>query len=179
MPPAMDKGCYSTQPQVLVLPHLGNLGIQRMQQLACTAVYWPWIDTDITNQCQTCAEHQTKPTKSRGCYRRNSGTESTLIMQLIFWEPTGWYWWKPIPNTHASIPLLQRQPKPPQTCWSRTLLILGTCTQLPQTVLQYSLWRSFRHGVGKMALFTSQVHPINQLQMEQWSVSYRLSNKLL
>ena len=38
-----------------------------MKQLARTVVYWPWIDTDITNQChqcQTCAEHQTKPAKS-------------------------------------------------------------------------------------------------------------------
>ena len=38
-----------------------------MKQLARTAVYWPRIDTDITNQChrcQTCAEHQTKPAKS-------------------------------------------------------------------------------------------------------------------
>ena len=56
----------SLQPQVLELLHLGHFGIQRMKQLACTAVYWPRIDTDITNQChrcQTCAEHQTKPAK--------------------------------------------------------------------------------------------------------------------
>ena len=54
------------QPQVLELLHLGHFGIQRMKQLARTAVYWPGIDTDITNQChrcQTCAEHQTKPAK--------------------------------------------------------------------------------------------------------------------
>ena len=56
----------SLQPQVLELLHLGHFGIQRMKQLARTAVYWPRIDTDITNQChwcQTCAEHQTKPAK--------------------------------------------------------------------------------------------------------------------
>ena len=87
------------------------------------------------------------------------------IMQLIFWEPTGWYWWMPIPNTHVSTPLLQRQPKPPQTCWSRTSLILGTPSQ---TMLQLSLRRSFKHGVGKGALFTSLVHATTQLQMEQW-----------
>ena len=56
----------SLQPQVLELLHLGYFGIQRMKQLARTAVYWPRIDTDITHQChrcQTCAEHQTKPAK--------------------------------------------------------------------------------------------------------------------
>ena len=89
------------------------------------------------------------------------------IMQLIFWEPTGWYWWMPIPNTHVSTPLLQCQPKPPHICWSRTSLILGTPTQSSQTMLQLSLRRSFKHGVGKGALFTSQVYPTTQLQMEQ------------
>ncbi|KAL5503296.1 hypothetical protein EMCRGX_G010223 [Ephydatia muelleri] len=56
----------SLQPQVLELLHLGHFGIQRMKQLARTAVYWPRIDTDIANQChrcQTCVEHQTKPAK--------------------------------------------------------------------------------------------------------------------
>ena len=70
------------------------------------------------------------------------------IMQLIFWEPTGWYWWMPIPNTHVSTSLLQRQPKPPQTCWSRTSLILGTPTQSSQTMLQLSLRRSFKRMVS-------------------------------
>eukprot|EP00731_Ephydatia_muelleri_P012738 Em0007g48a len=152
----------SLQPQVLELLHLGHFGIQRMKQLARTAVYWPRIDTDITNQChrcQTCAEHQTKPAKPANqpwMLPEKPWTESMWIMQLIFWEPTGWYWWMPIPNTPVSTPLLQRQPKTQQTCWSRTSLILGTPTQSSQTMLQLSLLRSFKHGVGKGALFTSQ-----------------------
>ena len=48
------------------------------------------------------------------------------------------------------------------------MLILGTPTQSSQTMLQLSLRRSFKHGVGKGALFTSLVHPTIQLQMEQW-----------
>ena len=42
----------SLQPQVLQLLHLGHFGIQRMKQLACTAVYRPGIDKDIMDQCQ-------------------------------------------------------------------------------------------------------------------------------
>ncbi|KAL5517830.1 hypothetical protein EMCRGX_G003454 [Ephydatia muelleri] len=57
----------SLQPQVLELLHLGHFGMQRMKQLALTAVYWPRIDTDIMNQCQrcsTCAEHRNLPAKA-------------------------------------------------------------------------------------------------------------------
>ena len=53
----------SLQPQVLELLHLGHFGIQRMKQLARTAVYWPRIDTYITNQCHRCQTYQTKPAK--------------------------------------------------------------------------------------------------------------------
>jgi transposase InsO family protein len=54
------------QPQVLNLLHLGHFGIERMKQLARTAVYWPCIDADITGiarQCTACNEHQNAPTK--------------------------------------------------------------------------------------------------------------------
>ena len=57
----------SLQPQVLELLHLGHFGMQRMKQLAHTAVYWPRIDTNIMNQghrCSTCAEHHNMPTKA-------------------------------------------------------------------------------------------------------------------
>eukprot|EP00731_Ephydatia_muelleri_P019387 Em0012g212a len=56
----------SLQPQILQLLHLGHFGIQRMKQLARTAVYWPGIDKDIMDQCQrcsTCGEHQNKVAK--------------------------------------------------------------------------------------------------------------------
>eukprot|EP00731_Ephydatia_muelleri_P004530 Em0002g706a len=54
------------RPQVLQLLHLGHFGIQRMKQLARTAVYWPRIDADIMDlfhQCTASAEHQNKPPK--------------------------------------------------------------------------------------------------------------------
>ena len=56
----------SLQPQVLELLHLGHFGMQRMKQLARTAVYWPRIDTDIAEactRCTACGEHQNKPPK--------------------------------------------------------------------------------------------------------------------
>jgi len=52
---------------VLDLLHECHFGIQRMKQLARTAVYWPNIDSDILDlcrQCSTCAEHQSEPSKA-------------------------------------------------------------------------------------------------------------------
>lgn len=57
----------SLQEAVLGILHLSHLGIQRMKQLARTAVYWPNIDDDIERlgkHCTTCAEHQNKPPKA-------------------------------------------------------------------------------------------------------------------
>ncbi|GFN76162.1 transposon tf2-9 polyprotein [Plakobranchus ocellatus] len=54
------------QPQVLQILHLGHFGMQRMKQLARTAVYWPRIDTDIEDiarHCAACNEHQRLPPK--------------------------------------------------------------------------------------------------------------------
>ena len=46
--------------------HLGHFGMQRMKQLARTAVYWPNNDEDIEatcRQCIPCGAHQNKPVK--------------------------------------------------------------------------------------------------------------------
>ena len=56
----------SLQSQVLQILHLGHFGMQRMKQLARTAVYWPRIDDDIAQTCRrctACAEHQNCPPK--------------------------------------------------------------------------------------------------------------------
>ena len=56
----------SLQAQVLEILHLGHFGMQRMNQLARTAVYWPGIDAsiaDVSRACQACAEHQNLPSK--------------------------------------------------------------------------------------------------------------------
>jgi transposase InsO family protein len=52
--------------QVMALLHTGHFGMERMKQLARTAVYWPGIDDAIEaacRRCQSCAEHQNKPAK--------------------------------------------------------------------------------------------------------------------
>ena len=57
----------SLQPQVLKIMREGHFGIQRMKQLARTAVYWPSVDEDISNLCKSCiscAEHQNRSPKS-------------------------------------------------------------------------------------------------------------------
>lgn len=54
------------QRQVLEILHMGHFGMQRMKQLARSAVYWPRIDKDIMEacrQCSSCAEHQNLPPK--------------------------------------------------------------------------------------------------------------------
>lgn len=56
----------SLQAKVLNILHLGHFGMQRMKQLARTAVYWPGIDScimDLCRGCHACAEHQNKPPK--------------------------------------------------------------------------------------------------------------------
>ena len=57
---------HSLQRQVLQILHLGHFGIQRMKQLARTAVYWPLIDADIERECKactSCGEYQNNPSK--------------------------------------------------------------------------------------------------------------------
>ena len=56
----------SLQPKILDLLHTGHFGMERMKQLARTAVYWPGIDEAIemtSRRCEACGEHQNKPTK--------------------------------------------------------------------------------------------------------------------
>ena len=56
----------SLQSKVLDLLHLGHFGMERMNQLARTAVYWPGIDAAIemaSRRCDSCGEHQNKPSK--------------------------------------------------------------------------------------------------------------------
>ena len=53
--------------QALDQLHEGHFGMQRMKQLARTAIYWPNIDNDIEatcRHCTSCGEHQNKPSKS-------------------------------------------------------------------------------------------------------------------
>ena len=57
IPEAMRK-------QILDILHLGHFGMQKMKQLAQSAVYWPHIDSQIEDTCRcctACAEHQNRP----------------------------------------------------------------------------------------------------------------------
>ena len=56
----------SLQSKILDLLHIGHFGMERMKQLARTAVYWPGIDAAIemaSRRCDSCGEHQNKPSK--------------------------------------------------------------------------------------------------------------------
>ena len=56
----------SLQSKVLNLLHFGHFGMERMKQLARTAVYRPGIDAAIemaSRRCDSCGEHQNKPSK--------------------------------------------------------------------------------------------------------------------
>ena len=44
----------SLQPQILDLLHIGHFGMERMKQLARTAVYWPGIDKSIETASRRC-----------------------------------------------------------------------------------------------------------------------------
>ena len=73
----VDNGCVfngsrivipeALRRQVLHLLHLGHVGMQRMKQLARSAVYWPHIDeniADLLRGCTSCVEHQNAPEKA-------------------------------------------------------------------------------------------------------------------
>ena len=56
----------SLRDSVLQLLHTSHLGMQRMKQLAWTAVYWPNIDEqimDLCRLCTSCCEHRRAPSK--------------------------------------------------------------------------------------------------------------------
>ena len=74
---AIDNGCVfngsrivipeALGKQVLHILHLGHIGMQRMKQLARSAVNWPHIDeniSDLVRRCTSCAEHQNAPEKA-------------------------------------------------------------------------------------------------------------------
>ena len=50
--------------EIVDLLHIGHFGMEKIKQLARTAVYWPGIDAAI-EQCSrrfsSCGEHQNKP----------------------------------------------------------------------------------------------------------------------
>ena len=52
----------SLKSKVLDLLHLGHFGMERMKQLARTAVYWPGIEM-ASRRCDSCGKHQNKPSK--------------------------------------------------------------------------------------------------------------------
>ena len=57
----------SLRKSILLLFHEGHFGVERINQLARTVVYWPNIDSDISKidqQCSTCGQHQSATTQA-------------------------------------------------------------------------------------------------------------------
>lgn len=89
-------GCRVVIPEklrkaVLQILHEGHFGIQRMKQLARTAVYWPNIDTDIKDLCHECSVcvqvtgmSQQKHQYILGSYQRSRGAVCTSTTQSTF-----------------------------------------------------------------------------------------------
>ena len=92
--------------QVLDYLHRGHFGMQRMKQLAWTAVYWPSIDDDIEaacRNCMPCGEHQnTKPVVHPWMLPEKPWSAFTWTTRSTSWDPTGWCMWTPTPNTPTS-----------------------------------------------------------------------------
>jgi len=110
--------------QVLDYLHRGHFGMQRMKQLAWTAVYWPSIDDDIEaacRNCMPCGEHQnTKPVVHPWMLPEKPWSAFTWTTRSTSWDPTGWCMWTPTPNTPTST---QRSPSPLKLrliYWKRT-----------------------------------------------------------
>ena len=78
----------SLQSQILDILHIGHFGMDRMKQLARTAVYWPGIDSDIeltSRRCTSGGEHQNKPSKLPvypWMLPENHGAVFTLLISL-------------------------------------------------------------------------------------------------
>ena len=57
----------SLQRRVLEILHLGHFGMQRIKQLARTAIYWPGIDRSIAEMCRACLCRTPKQTCQASC----------------------------------------------------------------------------------------------------------------
>ena len=75
-----------------------------------------------------------------------------LIMQSTSWCPTGWCLSMHIPSTLASTRLLPLPQSPPQSYWSKILLILAIHTPLCRIMPLHSPQRSSRHGVRERGI---------------------------
>jgi len=118
--------------QVLDLLHECHLGIQRMKQLARTAVYWPDIDSDILDlcrQCSTCAGHQSEPSKAAVhpwmfAKKLWSHLQYILIMPSTFWVSTGLWLLMLVQSIPASMQRSQYQRNQWSICCKRISRIL-------------------------------------------------------
>ena len=111
-----------------------------------------------------------------GCCRRNHGAECMLIIPSSFWAPTGWYLLMHIPSTLASTRLLPLPPSPPQSSWSKILLILAIHTLFCQIMPLRLPQRSSRHGAGRGETPISLVHLTTLPPMGQLNVWCRPSS---
>ena len=150
----------SLRPQVLQLLHLGHSGMQRMKQLARTAVYWPQIDADIVelcHKCTTCAEHQTKPPKAANhpWMHPEKPWSRVHIDHAVNFLGTNWLLIIDAYSKYLCIhPTTSTSSKSTQqSYWNKILPTSDTPTPLSQTMQVRFHLKSFRHGVGREVLF--------------------------
>ena len=146
-------------------------GMQRMKQLAQTAVYWLGIDADIMelcHRCTACAEHQKKPPKP--------ANHPWMLPE----KP-----WSRVHVDHAinflgcDVSILQHPhpPSPLLSYWSKTSPTLATLIPLCQTMLLHSPLRNSKASAVREALPTSQGHHTILQQMVLPNVWFRHSSR--
>ena len=177
IPEAMRK-------QLLDILHLGHFGMQKMKQLARSAVYWPHIDSQIEDTCRcctACAEHQNRPPQpaNHPWMMPEKPWSRIHIVHAINFMGSNWLIVTDAYSKYRAFTRpVQHLPKQPLRFWKKTLLTLDILTPSYQTTLQPSALQSSRNGVITEASHTSLELHIIQPPTGQRRDSYNPSNNL-
>ena len=127
---------------MLKLLHEEHFGIQRMKQLARTAVYWPNIDNDIVDLCRSCtacAKHQNRPSKPpiHPWMVPEKPWSRLHLDNAVKFMGSNWLVLVDAYSKYPCIILPSKVPlRVPLTYWSRTFHISGFHIPLYQTMLR-------------------------------------------
>ena len=175
IPEAMRK-------QILDILHLGHFGMQKMKQLARSAVYWPHIDSQIEDTCRcctACAEHQNRPpqpAKHPWMMPEKPWSRIHIDHAVNFMGNN----WLIVTDAYSKYPCIHQtsstSTKQPLRFWKKTLLTLDILTPSYQTTLQLSALQSSRNGVITEASNISPELHIIQPPTGQRRDSYNPSN---
>ena len=175
IPEAMQK-------QILDILHLGHFGMQKMKQLARSAVYWPHIDSQIEDTCRcctACAEHQNRPPQPANhpwMIPEKPWSRIHIDHAINFMGNN----WLIVTDAYSKYPCIPRPvlhlPRQPLRFWKKTLLTLDILTPPYQTTLQPSALQSSRNVVITDASNISLELHIIQSSTGQRRDSYNPSN---